>query len=112
MQLVNHGLGKGAAEGLVALPVVTAWIGDHAFHGRADRAPEPTSDCAAVVVGHGDGEAVRIEEQLLGIEPEPQLRCEGPVGTIAIELPWLEIRYKGMPVVIRAMRLRIERDDA
>ena len=68
----------------------------------AGPAPRP----AVVGVGNRDGEPVRIEQHLLAVEPQTAFRRERPVGPVAVDLPGLEARHEGMPVVIGAVRVR------
>ena len=111
VKLVEDGLGKGPIERLIALPVVTGGIGHDALHRHRGVVARPARGQAIVRIGNRYCEPVRIEEDLFGIEPKTTFRCERPMRAVRIDLPLLEARHQGMPVVIGPVRLRIERDD-
>ena len=66
---------------------------------------------AVIVVRNRHGEPVWIKQDLLGIEPESTLRRERSMRAIRVDLARLEARHKRMPVVIRPVAFRCERDD-
>ena len=111
MQLVNHGLGKGPLERPIAFPIVPVGIGHDAFHRHRDIVAGPRRSPAVVCPGDGYDKPVRVEKHLLGVEPKSTARIESPVRAVGIHLARLEARHEGVPVVIGAMLIRIERDD-
>ena len=112
VKLVDHRFGERPVQGDVSLPVILAGIGHHALHCHRRVVAWLACGRAVVLVGNRDGETIGVDEQLLGIESKRPFRRERSMRAIAIELAGPEARNKGVPVVIRPMRLRIERDDA
>jgi hypothetical protein len=55
---------------------------------------------------------VGIQENLIRIESKPALRSVWATDSIGIELSRLHPRHKRVPVVVGAIRPRIERDHA
>ena len=111
VKLVDHGLGERALERQVAFPVIAAGIGHDTFHRRRRIVAGPARGFSIVVFGDRDGETIRVEKNLLAIEPKTAFRREWSMGAIAINLARLEVRDKDMPVVIGAVSVGIERDD-
>ena len=111
MKLVDHGLGEGPLERQIPFPVIAAGIGHDTFHRHRRVVAGPA--CGSAVVGFGDryGETIRIEKNLLAIEPKTTFRRQWPMGSVGINLARFEIRDKDMPVVIGAVPVSIERDD-
>jgi hypothetical protein len=56
--------------------------------------------------------AIRIEEDLGAIESHPVGRIIGSLNPVAVNLPRLQSRHEGMPVVVRAVKSRIDANDA
>ena len=111
MQFVNYGLGEGPLEWQIAFPIIVAGIGHDAFHRHSCVVAGPA--CGSAVVGFWDryGKTIRVEQNLLAIEPKTALRDERPMGAVTINLPRFYVRDKDMPVVVGAMLMRIERND-
>src|SRR5262245_16493199 len=112
MKLVDDRLGVGTLERSIPFPVVDRGIGDDAFHGDRGVAAASTGGAAIVVVRYGDRQTVRIEEHLLPVEPTAALRLERSVSPVRVDLTDGETGHEDVPVVIGAMRARIERDHA
>ena len=113
VELVDHGLGERALERLVPFPVVAAAVGGrhHALHGRGRVVAGTAGGLAVVTFGHRHRQAVGVEQQLLPVEPQATLRREGAVRAVAVDLSRAQPRDERVPVVVGAMRVRIERDD-
>ena len=112
VEFVDDGLGEGPLERPIALPVITAGIGDDALHRDRGVAARPGRGHAVVAVGNRDGEAVWIEQDLLGVEPESTFRRERSMRAVRVDLARREAGHERMPVVVRPVALRRERDDA
>src|SRR4029453_11602958 len=67
---------------------------------------------ATVVRRHRHGLPVGIQEHLVRGEPQALGRVAWPAHPIAVELPGRETRHEDVPVVVRAMPLGIEANDA
>ena len=67
---------------------------------------------AAVALRNGDGAAVRIEQDFVGIEAQAARGVERPVDAIGIDLAGCDAGHEDVPVVIGAVGYGIERDDA
>ncbi len=111
VQFVDHGLRKGAAERLIALPVVGSDIGDHALQRIAIVEPGAGRCRAPVVVGDRHGTAVGIEEGLGAIEALPTGRVERTIRPEGIELAGPQPGDEDVPVVIRPVAARVEGDE-
>ena len=72
----------------------------------------PARGLAVVRIRNGDDEPVRIEQHLLAVEAQAAFRRERPVRPVAVDLARAEARHEGMPVVVGAVLVRGERDDA
>ena len=112
VELVDHGLGERAPEGRVAFPVISARVGHDALHGDRSVLAGSARGHAVVRIRDGDHKAVGIEQQLFVIETKPSLRCEWSASAIRVDLFRLEARHERVPIVIGALRCRVERDDA
>ena len=110
VQLVDDRFRERPPQRCVAFPVVTAGIRDHALHRTCDVVAGAARGAAAVVVGHRHRQAVRIEQHLLRIESEPAFRRGCAVGAVRVDLSCGQAGHERMPVVIRAVGSRIERD--
>jgi hypothetical protein len=66
------------------------------------------------IVGLRDGDraAVRVEQELGGVESLSALRRVGTVDAIAVDLSGPQIRNERVPVVVAAMAGGVEPDDA
>ena len=99
------------AESLIARDVVTGFVFKD-FVG--DNEPRTTGAVPAPIIrgsaiadvavpfvraADGDGFRVGVEQHLVAVEPEAALGGIRPVGAVGVELPRLEARHEGMPVV-------------
>ena len=112
VHLVDHGRGEGPAQRRVTLPVVDIGVDHHALHGDRIVLPVSARRVARISVGHDDGASVGIEERFGRIETQTALGIERAVGAICINLPGTDAGHKDVPVMVGAMRARIELDHA
>ena len=112
VQLVDDGLGERPAQRPVALPVIAAGVGDDALHRRRGVAARPARGPAVEVRRHGDRQPVRIEQDLVAVEALAPFRLERPVGAVGVDLSGSQAGHHGMPVVVRPMGGRAERNDS
>ena len=111
VHFVNDGFGEGAARWRVALPIIGSGIDDHASEGRRGIISGFSGSFTAAACRHGNALAIRIEQQLLRVKPEPVCRIEWPRNSVAIDLTCRDPWNEHMPVVIGAVLMRIEVDD-
>jgi hypothetical protein len=112
VHLVDDGRGEGSAQRRVTLPIVDIGIDHHTLHGDGILLTILARRVARISVGHDDGATVGIEEHLGGVETQTALGIEGAVGAIGINLSGTDAWHKDVPVMIGAMRARIELDHA
>ena len=112
VHLVNDGPGGRPVQGRVAFPIVGAGIDDDAFHGRRRVIALDARRFTAIVLGNNHAAAIGIQENLVGIKPHSARRIERPLDAIAIELPGLHIRDEYVPVMVGAVRRRVDRNHA
>ncbi len=67
---------------------------------------------AVVVLRNDDAAAVRIEQDLVRVEPQAARGSRRPVDAIAVDLSRPHAGNEHVPVVVGAVRRRIERNDA
>ena len=78
VHLVDDGARGGPAQREVSLPVVRARIDDHALHRRRGVVACPSRGLAVVALRDDHAPAVRVEQDLGGIEPQPARGSDGP----------------------------------
>ena len=108
VKLVDDRLGAGPPDRRIAFPVVAGEIRHDALHRGGRVVAGPFRGVPVVGAGHRHGAAVRVEEDLPAVEPEPALWRERAVGTVGVDLSRPEIRHEDVPVVIGAMGSWIE----
>src|ERR1700740_745790 len=87
----------------VAFPIVRQWIHDHTLH-RCRSVVTFVSRCfAAVILGNSHAVPVRVEENLVGIEPHAVRGIEWPVNSICVKLSRSQLLYEYVPIVVRAV---------
>jgi hypothetical protein len=111
MQFVNDRPRCWPSKWSIAFPIVRTWIHDHALHGRRAVVACHTRSIAAVVPRHDDAASVRIEEHLAAVEAQATGRIVRAVHAVCVKLSRLHIRHEDMPVVVRAVGRRIDRND-
>ena len=112
VHLVDQCAVEGRPRRNVPFPVVRRRRGDDAPHGHRAVVPRARRRLAVVAGRHGDGQAVRVEEHLLRVEPQAALRGERPVRAVAVDLPRPEAGHEHVPVVVRAVRAGVQPDHA
>ena len=112
MHLVKHRLGEGPPWGAVAFPIVRARVRDDALDRHCGVVSAMTRSLAAVSWRPGHALPVGIQENLVRIEPKSALRSVWATDPIGIELSRLHPRHERVPVVVGAIRPRIESDRA
>jgi hypothetical protein len=111
MHFVNDRFGERSARRRVAFPIIGIGIDDHASQGRRGIIAGFTSGVTAATCRDRNALAVSIEQDLLGIKPEPVLRIEWPCYPVAVDLTRPDAGHEHMPIVISAVPVRIEVDD-
>ena len=110
VHLVHDGARGGQPQGCVAFPVVHARVHQHALH-RGGRVVAALRGRVTTVGGrHRYAAAVRVEQDLGGVEPHPG--TGGARGPVAVQLARLHGRNEDVPVVVRAVARGIEPDHA
>ena len=77
VHLIDDGARGGPAQREVSLPVVRARIDDHALHRRRRVIAFPSRGLAVVVLRNDHAPAVRVQQDLGGVEPQP---ARGPTA--------------------------------
>jgi len=111
VRLVDHRARSRAAGRLVVLPIVGRGVDDDAFHRRTRRLAIDRGRDPVVAMWNHDAFPVGIEEGLRGIEAHPPRRIVGTAHPPGVELPRLHAGDEGVPIVVGALRRRIERDN-
>src|SRR5215472_6097407 len=111
MHFVNDRPRNRSVERRITFPIVRVRINHYVLH-RAGGVVFPPSNCRVAVVRcrYGYASAVRIEENLRRVEAQSVVRIARTFDTIAVDLAWLHIRHKDMPVMERAVGERVETD--
>src|SRR3954449_7310505 len=112
MHFINDSLGERPSQQGVSFPVVCGEVGDHALQRGRRVVARLASVAAAADLRRGDAPAVRIEQQLLRIEPEASCRIEGPCDPVAIDLAGNDVGNKYVPIVVGPVLTRVELNDA
>jgi hypothetical protein len=103
VHFIDDSPGRGVSERRVPIPIISGRIYHHAFHRRRAIVSRSTGGFAAVIPGNCYTAAIRIEQELRGIEAHPFLRLEGPMDPITVKLAWAKSRYERVPIVIGAV---------
>ena len=112
VHLVDDGLRGRPAQRRVAFPVVGGRIDHHALHrGRAVVAGLAGGG-ATVAVGNRHAAAIRVEEDLGGIEAHALRGIPRPLDAIAVDLACPHAGNEHVPVVVGAIGGRIDADRA
>src|SRR5215469_32934 len=111
MHFVNDRPRRRSVERRITFPIVRVGINHYVLH-RAGSVVFLPSTCGVAVVRcrYGYASAVRIEENLRRVEAQAVVRIPRTFDTIAVDLTWLQIRHKDMPVIERAVGERVEMD--
>jgi hypothetical protein len=112
VHLVDHGRGEGPPQWSVTFPIVDIGVDHRTLHGDRIVLPISARHLARVPIGHDNGAPIGIEEHLGGIKTQTMLRIEWAVGAIRINLPGTDPGHESMPVMVGAVRARIELDHA
>ena len=112
VHLVDDGARGGPAQREVALPVVRARIDDHALHRRRGVVALPSRGLAVVVLRDDHAPAVRVEQDLGGIEPQPARGVRRPLDPVAVDLSRRAPGHEHVPVVVGPVRRRVDPDHA
>ena len=110
VHLVNDGRGKIPTQRLITLPIVSAGIEHRAFHGDRAALSVSARAVAGIRLGHDHGAPVRVEQSLARIETQALLGIEGAEGAIGVELSGADAGHENVPVVVRTVLARIERN--
>src|SRR5579862_7974745 len=100
MHLVNNGARGRVMKWSIAFPIVGVGIHHDTFHRRRGVSALPTRRLAIVPLGNNDAAAVRVKQDLGGVEPHSACGIKWAVNAVPVELPWFHIRYEHMPVVV------------
>jgi hypothetical protein len=111
MQLVDDRVGERSAGRAIVFPVVPVPSGHHALHGGRQVAARPHGRRPIVGARHFHCAPVRIQQQLVAVEPQPAIRRERPYRPEAVELARSDAWHERTPVVIGPVRLGIQGDD-
>src|SRR5262249_53875797 len=111
MKLVNQGVGKGPLKRPIALPIIAPGIGYDTFHPHRDIVAPARRGPPVVRVRDCYGKSVRVEKHLLGVKPKSAVRIERTMSPVSIHLAQLYVGDEGMPVVIGAMPVGLQRND-
>ena len=103
---------RGRSQRRVAFPVVRAGSTTTLFIAVAALSPCARGGLAAVAVGHDNAAAVRIEQDLGGVEAQPARRVGRPGHAITVDLPGPHAGHEDVPVVIGAIGEGVESDHA
>src|ERR1700746_828292 len=110
MHLVNDRSRGWRLKRSVAFPIVRPCIHYYALH-RCRSAVTFASCCfPAVILGNSHAAPVRVEEDLVGIEPHAVGGVEWPMNAICVKLSRSQILYEYVPIVVRAVGRGIDRD--
>ena len=112
VHLVDDGARRGPAQREVSLPVVRARIDDDALHRRRRVVAFASRGLAVVVLRDDHAPAVRVEQDLGGVEPQPALGVRRPFDPIAVDLSRPTPGHEHVPVVVGPVRRRIDPDYA
>ena len=112
MHLIDDRSRAWMREWRIALPVIVCRIDDDALHGCRRVVSSILGGFAAVVLGNRNRLSVRIKEHFTWVKTLALPWIEGAVGPKAVELPWHDAGHKNVPVVIAAIRGRIDGNDA
>ena len=104
-------MGKGSAERLVALPVIRSDVRDNALQCCRDIVPRMPRSLPAARRRPGDAFPIRIEQYLARVKTQPSLRVERSGDAIGVELSRDDAGHKDVPIMVGAVRPRIEVDD-
>ena len=107
MQLVNHRIAAWAFERLIPFPVVGIGIHNHTSHGHSTG----LTGLTAITRRHHQGQAIGIEEQILGIKALTVGRIPWAMHPVAIHLARTNPSHKTMPVVIGAVTLPLQHNN-
>ncbi len=86
------------------------WVHHHALHRRRGVVAFPARGIAAVILGNNYAAAVGVKQNLGGVKAHSTRGIERPVNSVPVKLPRLHARYKDVPVVVRTVRRRVNRN--
>ena len=112
VHLVNDGARRGQPQRDVALPVVGGRIDDDAPHRSRGVVTGSPRALAAVVPGNNHAPAVGVEQDLGRVEPQTVCGGRRPLDPVAVDLSRPHTGDEYVPVVVGAIRRRIEPDHA
>ena len=110
VHFVHNGLRGRVPQRYVAFPVVRARVDHDALHRAGGVLARSGRRVTTVRRRNRHATAVRIEENLGGIEPHPSRRVGGPLDSVAVHLARLHARHEDVPVVVRAVGRGIDGD--
>jgi hypothetical protein len=99
---------KAATKRRVALPIVSGEVDHHAFHRNRVALPVFARALPTVQLGQDDGPPIGIEQNFAWIETQAAPGIERTESAIRIDLADPDSRHETVPVMIGAMRARIE----
>ncbi len=103
MYFVDYIIGKRAFQRCVASPIVIGRIDNDALQGVGRIVAGTNRRGPLVVFGIGDGQGVRIDQQLLGVEPQPRGRIAGSEDAVGVELPRPCSADQHVPILVGAI---------
>ena len=111
VHLVDHGRRKGPPQRRVALPIVSrSGSTTTLFMAIASFSPVLARALAGIRVGHDDGAPIGIEQNLARIEAQTLPGIERTEGAICVDLSGTDSGHENVPVMVGAVRARIELD--
>lgn len=112
MHLINDGLRRRPAQGLVSFPVVGGGIDHHALHCHGGVVTRLGGRLAVIVRWNHHPAAIRIQQHLCRVKAHSPGRIGRPVHTVGIELAGLHAAHACMPIVVGPVDVRFQLDDS
>src|SRR4029077_10359217 len=110
VHFVNHCARERPPQRFVAFPIVPTYVRNHALHGRGTVIAGHARSGTAIIRRARNRTTIGVEQYLLRVESQPELWGEGSIYSVTVNLSNFNPGYKDMPVVMTAIRNRIERD--
>src|SRR5260221_2055636 len=112
VHLVNDRSRCHVSERRVALPIVSGGIDYYALHCASAVVAWPPASFSTVILRNNDFAAVRVEKDLGAIEAHAAYGIKPSLDSVAVDLPWLDLRDERVPIMVGAVGCRVEREAA
>src|SRR5215469_8130870 len=112
MHFVDDGSRGWSVQRSVIFPIVGIRINHRAFHCEGRVVSRLLCGFAAIVFWNDYSPAIGIEENLRRVEPQTICRIKWTRDSVSIDLAWLYVGHKRVPVVIGTIREQVESNDA